>query len=126
MQNYLNCERLLVDGITVRNHSNYNNDGIDIDGCRNVVVRHCNIHSGDDALCFKGAGMSVTDGVLVEDCELFSACNALKVGTDTQGSFRNILVRNCRIGGLAEDPSGLKHPYSDSGVSLEMLDGGDL
>ena len=126
MQNYLNCCRLLVDGITVRNHSNYNNDGIDIDGCRDVLVRGCNIHSGDDALCFKGAGMALTDRVLVEECELFSACNAVKVGTDTQGSFRNILVRNCRIGGLAEDPSGLKHPCCDSAISLEMMDGGVL
>ena len=126
MQNYLNCERLLVDGITVRNHSNYNNDGIDIDSCRDVIVRRCSIHSGDDACCFKGAGMRDDDRILVEDCELFSACNAVKIGTDTQGSFRRVLVRNCRIGGLKEDPSGLKHPYCDSAVSLEMLDGGTV
>lgn len=35
-------------------------------------------------------------------------------------------MRNCRIGGLEADPSGLKHPYSDSGISLEMVDGGTL
>lgn len=126
MENYLNCERLLVENITVRNHSNYNNDGIDIDGCRDVIVRNCNIHSGDDACCFKGASQRPLDRVLVENCELYSACNAFKVGTDTQGDFRNVLVRNCRIGGLEEDPSGLKHPCSDSGISLEMVDGGVL
>lgn len=126
MENYLNCERLLVENITVRNHANYNNDGIDIDGCRDVIVRGCNIHSGDDACCFKGASQRPLDRVLVENCELYSACNAFKVGTDTQGDFRNVLVRNCRIGGLAEDPSGLKHPCSDSGISLEMVDGGTL
>ena len=27
MQNYLNCENLLLEGLTVRNHANYNNDG---------------------------------------------------------------------------------------------------
>ena len=64
--------------------------------------------------------------MLVEDCELYSACNAFKIGTDTQGDFRRVLVRNCRIGGLESDPSGLKHPCSDSGVSLEMVDGGTL
>ena len=126
MQNYLNCERLLVENITVRNHSNYNNDGIDIDGCREVIVRRCNIHSGDDACCFKGASQRPLDRVLIEDNELLSACNAFKVGTDTQGDFRNVLVRNCLIGGLAEDPSGLKHPCSDSAISLEMVDGGTL
>lgn len=126
MQNYLNCEELLIEGLTVRNHANYNNDGMDIDGCRDVVIRHCRVSSGDDALCFKGASQRPLNRVLVEDCDFYSACNAVKVGTDTQGDFRNVLIRRCRIGGLAEDPSGLKHPCSDSGVSLEMVDGGTL
>jgi len=126
MQNYLNCDGVLLEELTVRNHANYNNDGMDIDGCRDVVIRHCRVSSGDDALCFKGAGQRPLDRVLVENCDFYSACNAVKVGTDTQGSFRNVLIRNCRIGGLAEDPSGLKHPCSDSGVSLEMVDGGVL
>ena len=126
MQNYLNCENLLLEGITVRNHANDNNDGMDIDGCRNVIVRHCRVSSGDDALCFKGAGQKELSRVLVEDCDFYSACNAVKVGTDTQGDFRRICIRRCRIGGLAEDPSGLKHACSDSGISLEIVDGGTL
>ena len=126
MQNYLNCENLLLEGITVRNHANYNNDGMDIDGCRNVVIRHCRVDSGDDALCFKGAGQKELSRVLVEDCDFYSACNAVKVGTDTQGDFRQVYIRHCRIGGLAEDTSGLKHACADSGISLEMVDGGTL
>ena len=126
MQNYLNCEYLLLERLTVRNHANYNNDGMDIDSCRNVVVRHCRVTSGDDALCFKGAGMGELSRVLVEDCDFYSACNAVKVGTDTQGDFRKVYIRRCRIGGLAEDPSGLKHACADSGISLEMVDGGTL
>ena len=124
MQNYLNCENLILEDLRVENHANYNNDGMDIDGCRNVRIRRCHVTSGDDALCFKGAGQAVTDRVLAEDCVFLSACNAVKIGTDTQGDFRNILVRRCRIGGLETDPSGLKHPGADSAVSLEMMDGG--
>ncbi len=126
MQNYLNCDRLTLEGLTVRNHANYNNDGMDLDGCRDVFIRHCRVSSGDDALCFKGASQRPLERVLVEDCDFYSACNAVKVGTDTQGDFRQVLIRRCRIGGLAEDPSGLKHACSDSGVSLEMVDGGVL
>ena len=126
MQNYLNCVNLLLEGLTVRNHANYNNDGMDIDSCRNVVIRHCRVASGDDALCFKGAGQGELCRVLVEDCDFYSACNAVKVGTDTQGDFRQVCIRRCRIGGLAEDPSGLKHACADSGISLEMVDGGTL
>lgn len=126
MENYFNCEDVLLEDVTVRNQVNYNNDGIDIDGCRRVIIRRCDVISGDDALCFKGASEMPTEQVLVEDCSLYSACNALKVGTDTQGDFRQVLVRNCRIGGVKADPSGLKHRCADSGISLEMVDGGTL
>ena len=126
MENYLNCDRVLLERVTVRNQTNYNNDGIDIDGCRDVIIRSCDVESGDDACCFKGASERNTERVLIENCRLYSCCNALKVGTDTQGDFRNVLVRNCQIGGVEYDPSGLKHRCSDSGVSLEMVDGGTL
>ncbi|MEI9905433.1 MAG: glycosyl hydrolase family 28 protein, partial [Asticcacaulis sp.] len=39
MQNYLNCDNLLIEDLTVVNQANWNNDGCDIDGCRNVIVR---------------------------------------------------------------------------------------
>ena len=126
MENYFNCDNILLERLTVRNQANYNNDGIDIDGCRDVVIRNCDVISGDDALCFKGASERNTERVLVENCKLYSSCNALKVGTDTQGDFRRVFVRNCQIGGVAEDTRGIKHPCSDSGISLEMVDGGTL
>lgn len=126
MENYLNCEKVLLENVTVRSQVNYNNDGIDIDGCRDVIVRGCDVQSGDDACCFKGASERSTERVLVEDCSFHSSCNALKVGTDTQGDFRQVLVRRCRIGGVEVDPNGVKHRCSDSAISLEMVDGGTL
>ena len=126
MENYFNCDRVLLENITMRSQVNYNNDGIDIDGCRDVIVRNCDVRSGDDALCFKAASERPTERVLVENCSLLSSCNALKVGTDTQSDFRDILVRSCLIGGVSEDPNGIKHPCCDSAVSLETVDGGTL
>jgi len=126
MQNYLNCEDLLVDGIRVENQSNHNNDGLDIDGCRRVIVRNSWINSGDDALCFKGAGQRPMENILVENCQLFSSCNALKFGTDSQGDFRNVLVRNVVLGGPADTMRSRKRRKSDGGVSWEIVDGGTL
>ncbi|MBQ6528370.1 MAG: family 43 glycosylhydrolase [Clostridia bacterium] len=126
MQNYLNCERVLIEDVRVFNQTNYNNDGMDLDGCRDVLVRSCQICSGDDGICMKGAGQTRMQRVLIEDCDVYSSCNALKIGTDTQGDFQDILVENCRIGGVENDPSGLKHPWADSGISLEMMDGGEV
>jgi polygalacturonase len=126
MQNYLNCDQLLIERITVENQANFNNDGIDIDGCRDVIVRHCSISSGDDALCFKGAAQAPTERVLVEHCTLYSSCNAIKYGTDSQSLFRNILVRHCQIGGVGEGMRHIKPLGADSGISWEMVDGGRI
>ena len=71
MQNYLLCENLLFDGITVVNHANYNNDGLDPDGCKNVIVRNCIINAEDDAMCFKGAGSRTTENILIENSTFF-------------------------------------------------------
>lgn len=124
MQNYLNCEDLLVEGLTVENQVNFNNDGLDIDGCRRVIVRNCFINSEDDGLCFKGASQRPTEDVLVENCSLYSSCNALKFGTDSQGDFRRILVRNLEVGGPDARMRSMNRRLADSGVSWEVVDGG--
>lgn len=126
MQNYLNCENMLLKNIHVENQANYNNDGIDVDGCRNVLIRDCFVSSGDDAMCFKGASQKSTENVLIENCVFLSSCNAIKIGTDTQGDFRNIYIRDCKIGGITDDMRHIKKLGADSGISLEMVDGGTL
>jgi hypothetical protein len=125
MQNYLNCENLIFQGIRVSNLSHWNNDAFDIDGCRNVIIRDCTSISVDDGLCFKGAGLGVLENVLVENCEFRTPCNPIKFGTDSQGDFRNILIRNVTIGG---SPARALHGsrYSISGISLQSVDGGTL
>lgn len=119
MQNYLACDRVILDGVKVDSRVNGNNDGIDIDGCRDVIVRNCVVQSGDDAMCFKGASGRDTENVLVEDSAFATWCNALKFGTDSQGSFRNVLVRRCRLSGL---PGGA----ATSGITWASVDGGDV
>ncbi len=126
MQNYLNCEDLLIDGIHVENQVNHNNDGIDIDGCRRVIVRNSFINAEDDGLCFKGASQRPTENVLVENCQLFSTCNALKFGTDSQGDFRNILVRKVVLGGPSAAMPAMKRRKADGGISWETVDGGTV
>jgi len=124
MQNYLNCEDVLIEHLTVENQSNFNNDGLDIDGCRRVIVRHNHISAGDDALCFKGASQRTGEHILIENNTFFSSCNAIKFGTDSQGNFRNILIRNCLIGGVSEEMRRVKNVNADSAFSWESVDGG--
>lgn len=124
MQDYLNCEDLILQGITVDNQANVNNDGTDIDGCHNVIVRDCTVNSQDDGLCFKGASLRPMENVLVENCKFYTPCFGIKFGTDSQGDFRNVLIRNVEVGGL--DANQRLHGRAQSGIAWMVMDGGTL
>jgi hypothetical protein len=125
-QNYLNCEDLLVERVTVSNHANHNNDGIDIDGCRRVIIRECYFNSEDDCMCIKGASLRPTEDVLIENSVFVTTCNALKIGTDTQGDFRRIYVRNVQLGGIPPELYTSKGRTATSGITLATVDGGTV
>jgi hypothetical protein len=126
MQNYLNCEDLIFQGMTVENHANHNNDGLDIDGCRRVIVRNCTINSEDDAMCLKGASLMPSENILIENSTFVTTCNALKIGTDTQGDFRRILARNLKLGGIPENLRSWKGRQASTGITLATVDGGAI
>jgi polygalacturonase len=126
MQNYLNCEDLIFQRMKVINQANHNNDGIDIDGCRRVIVRDCVINSEDDAMCIKGASLRPTEDVLIENSTFVTTCNALKIGTDTQGDFRRIYARNLKLGGIPDDMPTWKGRQASTGITLATVDGGDV
>lgn len=123
MQNYLHCEDLLIERIHVENQVNFNNDGMDIDGCRHVIVRNCVIDSEDDGICFKGSSEQPTEHVLIENCRVHSTSNALKFGTDSEAPFRRVLARNLQLGGPAPGTHTLKQRRAESGISWESVDG---
>jgi hypothetical protein len=115
VQHYLACEDVHISGITVRSHVNHNNDGIDIDSCRRVVISNCNVDSGDDAIVLKSTSARVCRDVAISNCVLRSRCNALKMGTESNGGFENIVITGCSI-----YDTGL------AGVALEIVDGGTM
>ena len=86
MQHYLGCEYVLIDGIRVWNHSNKNNDMMDIDGCKNVTV--CNVigDSDDDGITIKSTSPLVSENITITNCVISSHCNALKFGTESTGA----------------------------------------
>ncbi len=129
MQHYLDCDFLTVRGINVYNHASQNNDMIDIDGCRNVVVSDCVGDSDDDALTLKSTGARATEHVVVTNCILRSHCNAIKMGTESAGGFRDIAISNCviqRSQSTPKDKDFAGQIEGLSGIALEIVDGGTL
>ena len=126
MQQYLACQRVTIRGIAVDNHATYNNDGIDLDGCRGAVISDCKIDSDDDGICLKSTGEQPCENVTITNCVVSSHCNAIKMGTESHGGFRNITITNCTIA----SPTGTKTINGSDrglgGLALELVDGGTL
>ena len=100
-------------------------DAFDIDCCKNVRVSNCNINSPtDDGLCLKssfGLGYArATENVTITNCQVYgydhgtlidgtfqslfndddpmanhSITGRLKLGTESNGGFKNIAISNC-------------------------------
>ncbi len=127
MQHYLACDRLVIDGIKVFNRNNYNNDALDLDGCHDVVVRGVIADSDDDAITLKSTSPRLCENIRIADCVVSSHCNAVKLGTETNGGFRNI-----NISGIVIKPSEDQREKffgqwrGSSAISLEIVDGGVL
>jgi len=91
------CERVNIDGITIRSLVNWNCDGLDVDA-RDVRISNCLIDSEDDALCFKSEYLGkFCENITVTNCVLSSLCNGIKLGTGSRSGFRNITVSNCVV-----------------------------
>ena len=101
----INSEHILLRGYTARNTGNWaqaiqntknllveevineaGHDGVHITTCEDVIIRKCEFYTGDDCV----AGYN-NKNVLVEDCEINSACSAFRF------SGTNVLVHRCHM-----------------------------
>ena len=112
----LGCKDVLIDGLKISNSVRANRDGLDIDGCQNVTVSNCRIHSQDDAIVFKTTGPAPVKNVTVTNCIVSSHASGIKFGTETTGDFENIAISNCVI----------KNIPVYSGLALMIVDGGTM
>ena len=125
-QHYLNCENVIINNIRVYNHSNKNNDGIDIDGCRHVVLSNSIMDSDDDGITLKSTGAAPSEDVAITNCIVSSFCAAIKCGTESTGGFKNILISNCIVKpSVCPTEPVFKTPrIGQVGIALEIVDGG--
>jgi polygalacturonase len=126
MQHYLACNKVRVKGIRVFNHCNYNNDMIDIDACKDVIISDCIGDTDDDALTIKSTSNQKSENIIVSNCILSSHCNAIKCGTESSGGFKNIVISNCIIRPSEQRTTIYGAPDGISGITLGMVDGGIL
>jgi polygalacturonase len=120
------CKKVLLEGVTFQNSASWdvnprlcedvtirhikifnewwaqNGDGLDLEFCRNVVIRDSQVSAGDDGICLKsganeaGRKMGVpTENVLIENCTVYHAHGGVVVGSEMSSGVRNVRVDNC-------------------------------
>ena len=111
----IDCKNIEFDAVTIRfRNNNYNNDGLDLDGCENVRIENCDIDSGDDAICLKSS-KNPCRNIVVRGCRVSSNTAPLKFGTSSHGGFIDVEVSNCYF---YNSPMGA--------IKLQLVDGGRL
>lgn len=116
LSHYLGCENVVIDGITIHSRIRENRDGIDVDSSTDVRISNCSIFSGDDAIVLKAtAAGRPCRRVTITNCVLSSMASALKLGTESNGGFEDIVIANCTI-----------YDSGYSGIGLMSVDGGTL
>ncbi len=127
-QHYLNCEDVVINNINVYNHSTRNNDGIDIDGCRRVILSNSIFDSDDDGITLKSTGPAPCEDITITNCIVSSFCNAIKAGTESTGGFRNITISNCVVKpSISREEPVFNTPKTGiTGLSLIIVDGGTM
>ena len=126
MQHYRDCDRLTIRDIAVFNHVGYNNDGLNIDGSRDVTITGCVVDSDDDGIVLKSLSRTPCENVTISDCVVSSHCNSIKMGTESGGGFQNIAITNCTICSPRYSKVTYGRQRGLAGIALEIVDGGTL
>ena len=132
------CQHVIVKDIRILNDvRGANNDGIDPDCCKDVLITGCIVETGDDAIVVKSTKPMAEkygscENIVISNCILSSRDSALKIGTETHGDIRNVLLSNCiikdcsrGIGIWARDGATIEdiHISNISGSVLKYADG---
>lgn len=111
---FLDSSFIWAADLHIENHSNYNGDGLDFDGCRHVWVHGCFIDGTDDNLCLQSSGLPTQD-VHIVDCAFTSVCAGIRIGLKSIGEISGIVISNCTMRNIWRE-----------GIKLECTEGGSI
>lgn len=110
----LRCVDVVVRRVDILAHS-HNNDGIDPEQTRNLLVEDCRFDQGDDAIAIK-SGMDFdgrrlktpTENVVVRNCTILRGHQLVAIGSELSGGIRNVYVHDCKfINADADKPQNI-------------------
>jgi hypothetical protein len=117
---WLYCSDIVVDGVTIHSRANWNGDGLDFDGCRNVRVSNCAFDTSDDSICLQTSRPDrPCRDVVITNCLFTSKWAGIRIGLLSRGDFSNVIVSNCVFRDI--DDAGLKIQLCEGGEMSHML-----
>ncbi|MNL02840.1 Exo-poly-alpha-D-galacturonosidase precursor [compost metagenome] len=113
---YFQSRNLHIENVKIQSVGVAHNDGIGIDGCQDVLIKNCDVVSGDDALVFKTTSSKMAcKNIEVSGLRLKSSQAGIKMGTESMAAFENIKISKCHI-----------YETRNGGIKLLTVDGAHL
>ncbi len=131
----LGCQNLIIRNVKINNEWwTQNGDGIDINGCQDVLVYKCTVNAGDDGICMKSSkGKNQPypglQNIVIADCIVYHAHGGFVIGSNTDGGIKNISVKNCNFIGTdiglrfksAKDRGGIVENVFVEGIFMKDI-----
>ncbi|HVX41055.1 MAG TPA: glycoside hydrolase family 28 protein, partial [Gemmatimonadaceae bacterium] len=118
------CQNVTVRGVKINSHGP-NNDGVDPDACRDVLIESCTFSTGDDCVAIKsgrnadGRRINVpSENIVVRNCDMGDGHGGVTVGSEISAGAWNVFAYNC----------SMNSPYLYSALRIKnnAMRGGDL
>lgn len=111
----LDSENIWVDGLDICAMTNYNGDGLDFDGSKNIFISNCKIEGSDDNICLQTSSKDYpVRNVHITNCMLTSVCAGIRIGLKSIGDISNVVIQNCTFENVWRE--GIKIESSEGGT----------
>ena len=100
------CENVTIANLHIDTHGP-NNDGVDPESCRDVLIRECFFNTGDDCIAIKSGRNNdgrrlhtPSENIVIQRCRFEDGHGGVTIGSEISGGARNIFAEDCE----AESP----------------------
>jgi polygalacturonase len=143
------CKNILIEGITITNSpfwcihllksenitirgitydaQNKNNDGIDPEYSKNILIENVNFNNADDNIAIKagrdheGRATAIpSENIIIRNCH-FKGLHAVVIGSEMSAGVRNVFVENCNYAGYCKRGIYLKSNPDRGGFITDIF-----
>jgi len=97
------CRNVTIRGLDINSHGP-NNDGIDPESCRDLLIEDCFFSTGDDCIAVNSGRnedgrrlATPSENIVIRNCRMADGHGGLTVGSQISGHARNIFAERCRL-----------------------------